>query len=57
MNLRLNSRGGNPEGFGGRDHQILGRGVVWVPGVVDGGVVKYYYILLCTGSMFESGDF
>jgi len=32
-------------------------------GVVDGSwtgrgrVVKYYYILSCTGSMFESGDF
>jgi len=22
-----------------------------------GRVVKYYYILLCTGSMFDSGDF
>jgi len=35
---------------GSRDPQILGRGS-------QEGVVKYYYILSCTGSMFESGDF
>jgi len=34
------------EGLGGR-RSLGGRGRV----------VKYYYILLCTGSMFESGDF
>jgi len=37
-------------GLGGRDPHILGRGG-------RGRVVKYYYILSCTGSMFESGDF
>src|SRR6218665_2260268 len=40
----------------GRDPQILGRGVAggrWS----RGRVVKYYYILSCTGSMFESGYF
>jgi len=40
-------------GFGGRTPQILGR-------ESQGGrgrVVKYYYILLCIGSLFESDDF
>ena len=46
-------------GVGGRDPQILGRGVVGVAGGSQGRgrVIKYYYILSCTGSMFESGDF
>jgi len=37
--------GVNPGGLGGRGPQILGRGVV------------KYYILSCTESIFESGDF
>src|SRR6218665_865539 len=47
-------------GAEGRDPQILDRGVA---GRVAGGrwsrgrVVKYYYILSCTGSMFERGYF
>src|SRR6218665_1866358 len=47
-------------GAEGRDPHILGRGVVWRS---QGGrwgsgrVMKYYYILSCTGSMFESGYF
>src|SRR6218665_414633 len=47
-------------GAEGRDPQILGTGVA---GSVAGGrwsrgrVVKYYYILSCKGSMFESGSF
>jgi len=41
-------------GLGARPPQNLGRGVV---GVGNGRVVKYYYILSCTGSVFESGDF
>src|SRR6218665_2503979 len=40
-------------GLGSRDPQILRWGVAGG----RGGVVKYYYILSCTGSMFESGDF
>ena len=32
----------------------LGRGGSWTG---RGRVVKHYYILSCTGSMFESGDF
>jgi len=44
---------------------ILGLGVTtptfWAGGRGVAGdrrlVVKYYYILLCTGSMFESGDY
>jgi len=42
-------------GLGGRDPQILGREVVGVAGG-RGRVVKCYYTLSCTGSMFESGD-
>jgi len=41
-------------------HQFWGLGGVTTPdfGQRDGGrVVKYYYILSCTGGMFESGDF
>src|SRR6218665_29393 len=42
-----------------------GRGGAWGRGVAGGRggaggrgwVVKYYHILSCTGSMFESGDF
>src|SRR6218665_1932222 len=55
----LLSRGVNP-GAEGRDPQILGRGS---QGRSQGGrwsrgpVVKYYHILSCTGSMFESGYF
>src|SRR6218665_335314 len=59
----LLSRGVNP-GAEGRDPHILGRGVVWgsqgwpqVGRWGRGRVVKYYYILSCTGSMFESGYF
>jgi len=40
-------------GAGGRDPPVFGqegRGVAH-------GVVKYYDILSCTGSMFESGEF
>src|SRR6218665_2358301 len=52
-------------GAEGRDPQILGRGVAGrvAQGGSQGGrrsrgrVVKYYYILSCTGSMFESGYF
>src|SRR6218665_1190009 len=47
-----------------RNAHSWGGGVVWgVAGRVAGGcwgrgrVVKYYYILSCTGSMFESGYF
>src|SRR6218665_1943357 len=51
----LLSKGVNP-GAEGRDPQILGRGS-------QGGrwsrerVMKYYYIVSCTGGMFESGYF
>jgi len=48
-------RGVNPGELGGRDPQILGRGVMGSQGG-RGRVDKYYYILSCTGSMFESGD-
>ena len=44
----------------GRDPQILGMGGRWELQGFRGGrgrVVKYYYILSCTGSMFDSGDF
>src|SRR6218665_2563262 len=51
-------------GAEGRDPHILGRGDrVGSQGGSQGGrwgrerVVKYYYILSCTGSMFESGYF
>ena len=47
-------------GLGVATPQILGRGVVGVPGGSQGDrgrVVKYYYILSYTGSVFESGDF
>ena len=51
-------------GAEGRDPHILGKGVVWgSQGGSQGGrwgrerVVKYYYILSCKGSMFESGYF
>jgi len=43
-------------GVGVRDPQILGRGGLGGRGD-RGRVVRYYYILSCTGSMFESGDF
>ena len=43
-------------GVQGRDPQILGRGVVGVVGGSQRGV-KYFYILSCTGSMFESDGF
>jgi len=49
--------GVNP-GVGGRDPPDFGQGRSW--GGSQGGrgrVVKYYYTLSCTGSMFESGDF
>ena len=52
---------------GGSRPPDFGQGVVGVAvGLQRGGaggslgrgrVVKYYYILLCTGSLFESGDF
>src|SRR6218665_1962803 len=44
-------------GVGGRDPQILGRGSWGSQGGAGGlsRVVKYYYILSCTGSMLESG--
>ena len=46
---------------GGRDPQILCRGIVGrdiAGGRGDRGrVVKYYYILSCTGNTFESSDF
>jgi len=46
-------------GFGSRDPLDFGQGVVGVAGGRwgRGRVVKYYYILSCTGSMFESVDF
>src|SRR6218665_636265 len=51
-------------GAEGRDPHILGRGVVWGSQGGSHGdrwsrgrVVKYYYILSCTGSMFEIGYF
>ena len=46
-------RGVNPGVLGGRDPQILG----WRGRERVAGVVKHYYILLCTGSKFKSGDF
>ena len=61
--LRPSNIGVNPGGFGGSRPQILDREVVGVAGVTrgvvgdSGRVVKYYYILSCTGSMFESGNF
>jgi len=54
------SKPGASWGFGGRNPQILGwrgRGGSWGSQVGSWGIVKYYYILSCTGSMFESGDF
>jgi len=45
--------GVNPGGWGCRDPQILGLG----SREGRGWVVQHYYILLCAGSMFESGDF
>jgi len=50
----------NPEGLGVASPQILGMGS---RGKSQGGrggcgrVLKYYYILLCTGNMFKSGEF
>src|SRR6218665_58720 len=49
--------GVNPGGLGGRAPQILGRGAVGGSQGSCGRVAKYYYILSCTGSIFESGDF
>src|SRR6218665_148296 len=43
-------------GLGVATPQILGRGS-WVGRRGLGQVVKYYYILSCTGSIFESDDF
>ena len=54
--MAIVTRGINPGGWVGCDPQILNRGVVGVRGG-HGRVVKYYYILSCTGSMFEIGDF
>jgi len=53
----LTTRGVNPGGWGSR-HPDFGQGVVGRSGSRGGRgrVVKYYYILSCTGSMFESGD-
>ena len=46
-------RGVNPGGLGGSQPPDFGQG-----GRGDRGrVVKYYYILSCTESIFESGDF
>src|SRR6218665_3571821 len=52
------TRGVNPGGWWGRDPQILCRGSWGSQGVVGdrGRVVKFYYGLSCTESMFESGD-
>src|SRR6218665_2256394 len=53
--------GVNPGGWEGVATPRFWAGRLW--GVAGGGVgyrgrvVKYYYILSCTGSMFESGDF
>jgi len=44
----------NPGGWGCRDTKL---GVVGGRRRDRGRVVKYYYILSCTGGMFESGDF
>src|SRR6218665_2028049 len=55
----LLSRDVNP-GAEGRDPQILGResqGGSQEGRWSRGRVAKYYYILSCTGSMFESGYF
>jgi len=53
--------GVNPEGLGASRPQILGWGSwVEVAGGSLGGrgrVVQHYYILSCTGIVFESGDF
>jgi len=43
----------NPRFWAGRDPQILDKGFVGG----RGWVVQYYYILSCTGIMFEIGDF
>ena len=54
------ARGVNPGGFGVAT-QILGGGSWEVAGEGSqrgrGRVMNYYYILSCTGSVFESGDF
>ena len=55
--------GVNPGGLGVATPQSFGRGSWGSQGGSQGGswgcgrVVKYYYILSCTDSMFESGDF
>src|SRR6218665_1833663 len=54
--LTLKLSGASILGVGGRDPQILGRGFVRLQRG-RGRVVKYYYILSYTGSMFESGEF
>jgi len=50
-------RGVNPGGLGGRDPQGFGDGVLGELHGGLGGVVKYYFSLSCTLSMFEIGDF
>jgi len=47
--MHINITGSSILEGGGRDLPHFGQGVL--------GVVKYYYILSCTASMFESGDF
>ena len=49
--------GVNPGELGGRDPPDFGQGVAGGSQGGRGRVVKYYYILSCTESMFESGDF
>jgi len=44
-------------GWGSRTPRFWAEGVVGGRLGGRGRVVKYYYILLCTGSLFESGDF
>ena len=50
IHVDVTHRGVNPEGLGGRDPSF------WAGGRGGSqGVVKYYYILSCPGSIFESG--
>ena len=50
-------RGVNPGGLVVATPDFGQGGREEVVGGVRGRVVKYYYILSCTGSVFESGDF
>jgi len=55
-------QGGQSWGVGGREPPYFGQGGRGVAGGrcvswTRGRVVTYYYILSCTGSIFESGDF